>query len=239
MAAPMDQLDLLDRCFVKVVKSLSADQSTPKSSDTDVHTQNVNKDCIHSDDLDNRLVDQIKDKVECKEGQGDEEENCNEDLVLSHQEVMIKVQSTLSDIITADPLLYDLPPQVTLEEINSYIALEYGQAMIVNVRRADDEVLPIVVTQNATVLDLKHAIKRYVNLKQERANGKLHLSCSTNSYENYTMILNWRYIWKRFWLYFDGEKLTDDKKLLKEYGIRNKEEVTFVKRLKEKGKHRR
>lgn len=163
--------------------------------------------------------------MECKEGQGDEEENCNEDLVLSHQEVMIKVQSTLSDIITADPLLYDLPPQVTLEEINSYIALEYGQAMIVNVRRADDEVLPIVVTQNATVLDLKHAIKRYVNLKQERANGKLHLS--------------WRYIWKRFWLYFDGEKLTDDKKLLKEYGIRNKEEVTFVKRLKEKGKHRR
>ncbi|CAC5416026.1 SNRNP25 [Mytilus coruscus] len=225
MAAPLDQSDLLDRCFVKVVKSLSADQSTPKSSDTDVHTQNVNKDCIHSDDLDNRPVDQIKDKVECKEGQGDEEENCNEDLVLSHQEVMIKVQSTLSDIITADPLLYDLPPQVTLEEINSYIALEYGQAMIVNVRRADDEVLPIVVTQNATVLDLKHAIKRYVNLKQERANGKLHLS--------------WRYIWKRFWLYFDGEKLTDDKKLLKEYGIRNKEEVTFVKRLKEKGKHRR
>ncbi|VDI76175.1 U11/U12 small nuclear ribonucleoprotein 25 kDa protein [Mytilus galloprovincialis] len=225
MAAPMDQSDLLDRCFVKVVKSLSADQSTPKSSDTNVHTQNVNKDSTHSDDLDSRPVDQITDKVECKEGEGDEEENCNEDLVLSHQEVMIKVQSTLSDIITADPLLYDLPPQVTLEEINSYIALEYGQAMIVNVRRADDEVLPIVVTQNATVLDLKHAIKRYVNLKQERANGKLHLS--------------WRYIWKRFWLYFDGEKLTDDKKLLKEYGIRNKEEVTFVKRLKEKGKHRR
>ncbi|XP_063405672.1 U11/U12 small nuclear ribonucleoprotein 25 kDa protein-like [Mytilus trossulus] len=225
MAAPMGQSDLLDRCFVKVVKSLSADQSTPKLSDTEVHTQNVNKDNTHSGDLDNQLVHQIKDKVECQEGQEDEEENCNEDLVLSHQEVMIKVQSTLSDIITADPLLYDLPPQVTLEEINSYIALEYGQAMIVNVRRADDEVLPIVVTQNATVLDLKHAIKRYVNLKQERANGKLHLS--------------WRYIWKRFWLYFDGEKLTDDKKLLKEYGIRNKEEVTFVKRLKEKGKHRR
>jgi len=30
---------------------------------------------------------------------------------------------------------------VTLEEINSYIALEYGQAMVVNVRRADNEVL--------------------------------------------------------------------------------------------------
>lgn len=163
-------------------------------------------------------------KIEQNNGQEEEGEGCTEDLVLSHQEVMIKVQSTLADIISSDPLLYDLPPQVTLEEINSYIALEYGQAMVVNVRRADNEVLPIVVTQTATVLDLKHAIKRHVNLKQQRANGKLHLS--------------WRYVWKRYWLYFNGEKMTDDKKLLKDYGIRNKDEVTFIKRLKERGKQR-
>lgn len=40
-----------------------------------------------------------------------------------------------------DSLLYDLPPEVTLEEVNSFIALEHGQAMLVNVRRADGEVL--------------------------------------------------------------------------------------------------
>ena len=40
-----------------------------------------------------------------------------------------------------DPLLYDLPTEVTLEEINSCIALEYGQAMVVNVRKANDEVM--------------------------------------------------------------------------------------------------
>ena len=34
----------------------------------------------------------------------------------------------------------------------------------------------VVVTQNATVLDLKHAIKRHVMLKQARTGGKPHIS---------------------------------------------------------------
>jgi U11/U12 small nuclear ribonucleoprotein SNRNP25 len=40
-----------------------------------------------------------------------------------------------------DPLLCDLPPEITLDEINSQVALEYGQAMVVNIRRADDQVM--------------------------------------------------------------------------------------------------
>ncbi len=43
--------------------------------------------------------------------------------------------------LQTDPLLRDLPAGVTLEEVNSAIAVEYGQAMIVNVCRADGEVL--------------------------------------------------------------------------------------------------
>ena len=46
-----------------------------------------------------------------------------------------------------DPLLCDLPTEITLEEINSQIALEYGQAMVVNVRRADDVVLRKIFSQ--------------------------------------------------------------------------------------------
>ena len=34
----------------------------------------------------------------------------------------------------------------------------------------------VVVTQNATVLDLKHAIKRHFLLKQSREGGTTHLS---------------------------------------------------------------
>lgn len=40
-----------------------------------------------------------------------------------------------------DPLLRDLPREITLDEVNSQIALEYGQAMTVNICREDGEVL--------------------------------------------------------------------------------------------------
>ncbi|XP_048728303.1 U11/U12 small nuclear ribonucleoprotein 25 kDa protein-like [Ostrea edulis] len=163
----------------------------------------------------NDSKDTFVDSKETEEMQDEDGE-----LVLSHQEAMSKVEASINEIISTDPLLCDLPPEVTLEEINSFIALEHGQAIVVNVHRADGEVLSVVVVQNGTVLDLKHAIKRHMTLKLSRSKGKKHIS--------------WKYIWKRHWLYFDGQKLTEDKKLLKEYGIRNKDEVTFIKRLKEK-----
>ncbi|XP_034877669.1 U11/U12 small nuclear ribonucleoprotein 25 kDa protein isoform X2 [Mirounga leonina] len=80
-------------------------------------------------------------------------------------------------MVVQDPLLCDLPIQVTLEEVNSQIALEYGQAMTVRVCKMDGEIMPVVVVQNATVLDLKKAIQRYVQLRQEREGGIQHISC--------------------------------------------------------------
>jgi U11/U12 small nuclear ribonucleoprotein SNRNP25 len=116
-----------------------------------------------------------------------------------------------------DPLLKDLHTAVTLEEVKSYIALEHGQAITINLKRADDIVLPIVVLQNSTVLELKKAIQRHIVLKQARDNHTTHIS--------------WRHIWKRYWLQFENQKLTDDKKLIKDYGISNKDEVKFIRRL--------
>ncbi|KAK6188816.1 hypothetical protein SNE40_004915 [Patella caerulea] len=147
-------------------------------------------------------------------------EKLTTDTTLSHKDAMQQVQDILAELIPSDPLLQDLPGQVTLEEVNSMIALEHGQAMVVFVRRDDGISMPIVVIQDATVLDLKQAIKRYVMLKQARSGSTQHIS--------------WKYVWRRHWLYYDNQKLSDDKKTLKEYGIRNKAEVTFIKRLKEK-----
>ena len=45
------------------------------------------------------------------------------------------------DVLQGDPLLSDLPTAVTREEVSSQIALAHGQAMTVNVRRTDDQVL--------------------------------------------------------------------------------------------------
>lgn len=82
----------------------------------------------------------------------------------------------------------------------------------------------IIVRQNATLKDLKNAIKRFFILKNQRNNN------SNNNINNEPrVILNWKYIWKRYCLCFEGEKLLDDKKSLKDYKIYNKCELTFLK----------
>ncbi|XP_056144574.1 U11/U12 small nuclear ribonucleoprotein 25 kDa protein [Lampris incognitus] len=138
---------------------------------------------------------------------------------LPHSEILDIFEESLARLVQ-DPLLCDLPIQVTLEEVNSQIALEYGQAMTVKILKANGEVMPVVVVQNATVLDLKKAICRFMELKQQREGG---VKC-----------ISWRYIWRTYHLVFQGEKLEDDKMRLKDYGIRNRDEVTFMKKLRKK-----
>ncbi|XP_030645769.1 U11/U12 small nuclear ribonucleoprotein 25 kDa protein [Chanos chanos] len=147
------------------------------------------------------------------------EEEEEDEEALPHSEFLDIFEEGLARLVQ-DPLLCDLPIQVTLEEVNSQIALEYGQAMTVRVCKADGEIMPIVVVQHATVLDLKKAIRRYMELKQQREGGVKHIS--------------WKYVWRTFHLVFNGEKLEDDNLKLKDYGIRNRDEVTFMKKLRKK-----
>ncbi|XP_013784342.1 U11/U12 small nuclear ribonucleoprotein 25 kDa protein-like [Limulus polyphemus] len=148
----------------------------------------------------------------------DEEDNGCSSTGLSHQEALAKVEVGISELIKNDPLLKFLPEDVTLEELTSQIALEHGGAMTVVVQRKDGEEYPVVVEQKATVGNLKKALQRHVTLKQKR--------------ESISRTLSWRYVWKTYWLYFNGQKLTQDTKLLKEYGITNNSMVTFIKRLR-------
>lgn len=147
------------------------------------------------------------------------EDDEDDEETLPHSEAVDVFQEGLA-MVVQDPLLCDLPIQVTLEEVNSQIALEYGQAMTVRVCKMDGEVMPVVVVQNATVLDLKKAIQRYVQLKQEREGGVQHIS--------------WSYVWRTYHLTSAGEKLTEDRKKLRDYGIRNRDEVSFIKKLRQK-----
>ncbi|XP_070617690.1 U11/U12 small nuclear ribonucleoprotein 25 kDa protein [Erythrolamprus reginae] len=137
----------------------------------------------------------------------------------AHAEVVARWQAGLARLVR-DPLLCDLPAQVTPEEICSQVALEYGQAMTVRVRRVDapEAPMPVVVVQSATVLELKKALRRFVQLRQERQGGARHLS--------------WKYVWRTYGLTFGAEKLADDGRKLREYGIRNRDEVSFVKKLR-------
>ena len=84
---------------------------------------------------------------------------------MTHQEALQFVEKEMADIIRSDPLLQYLPPGVTLDELNSMLALEHGRAMTVIVHRADGESYSVVVEQKATVIELKKAIQRHVALK--------------------------------------------------------------------------
>ncbi|KAL4676188.1 hypothetical protein H8959_010333 [Pygathrix nigripes] len=166
-----------------------------------------------------RLRGAALEETEAAGGPEAQEEDEDEEEALPHSEAMDVLQEGLA-LVVQDPLLCDLPIQVTLEEVNSQIALEYGQAMTVRVCKMDGEVMPVVVVQSATVLDLKKAIQRYVQLKQEREGGIQHIS--------------WSYVWRTYHLTSAGEKLTEDKKKLRDYGIRNRDEVSFIKKLRQK-----
>lgn len=134
-----------------------------------------------------------------------------------YSQVMVEYKETLDEIL-GDPLLSDLSPDVTLEELQSRLTLESGQAMTVIVKRADADVYPVIVSLNATVTDLKKAIEQHIHIQQCRAKQKQTIS--------------WRYVWKSYWLVFDGVKLKDSNMLLKDLGLFNRCEVHFVKRLR-------
>lgn len=121
-----------------------------------------------------------------------ETENDSDSDILNHEELLKLTSSILTDLLPKDPVLKDLPCEVTLEEVNAQVALQFGRSMTVYVVRADGEELPIVVPQGtATVLDLKHAIKRHMGLRLMRQKNNVKLS--------------WRHIWKTHWLIFESQ----------------------------------
>ncbi|XP_057374271.1 U11/U12 small nuclear ribonucleoprotein 25 kDa protein-like [Daphnia carinata] len=140
----------------------------------------------------------------------------------SHQEVVDLVKKTLDSLLAKDPILNDLPPAVTLEEAQSLIALEHGQAIHIEIHRDDGTSFPVIISQNATVGQLKRSVERATELRLSRDRSSCHRR------------INWKYVWKTYWLYAQGIKLKDDMASLKDCAINNYDRVSFIKRLKEK-----
>jgi len=104
-----------------------------------------------------------------------------------------------------------------------------------------------VPESNTSVSALKKAIKRNYELSQQRLakqkskksrNDKQdkhhrhkHSSSDQCEFFNSTKI-SWRWLWRTYFLDFDGCKLTNDKQLLSDYGIVNKSVLKFVKKTK-------
>ncbi|XP_044729268.1 U11/U12 small nuclear ribonucleoprotein 25 kDa protein-like [Chrysoperla carnea] len=138
---------------------------------------------------------------------------------LSHEDLCEITLGTLTRLLKADCLLSDLPAGVTSEEVNSQIAVAQGQSITLEILRNLEPSLHVVVPQGkSTVLDLKKAIKRTFELRQQRNRSRGKIS--------------WRYIWRTYRLNFNGVPLTKDHSLLSLYGIKNKSQLCFVKRLR-------
>ncbi|XP_042231388.1 U11/U12 small nuclear ribonucleoprotein 25 kDa protein-like isoform X1 [Homarus americanus] len=165
------------------------------------------------------LGDTAKDFKESEETEMDVNDE-SELKTLSHAELKKFFQGALSQLLQDDPILTDLHPQVTLEEVNALIELEHGRAMKIYVEKADKGFWSVVIPREATVYDLKQGLKHHVALALSRRGVKKKIS--------------WRYIWKTYWLCYNGEKLTDDNSKLLEFEIRNKSVLTFVKKYRER-----
>lgn len=152
-------------------------------------------------------------------------EEINVDRDYSHEETLQLVQTSLNSLLASDPLLSDLPPCVTLEEVRSLIALEHGQAIRVVLEREDRTSLPIIVKREATVRELKRAVEKATELKLDRDYAEKL---------NRPPKISWKYVWKSYWLMAHHRKLKDDDATLKDHCIANNDRLSFVKRLREK-----
>lgn len=65
-------------------------------------------------------------------------------------------------------------------------------------------------------------MQRSFNLKQQRLRSKTKVS--------------WNYVWKTYHLQHDTVIMKDDKEFVGNYGVRNKSEIRFVKKLRKNPK---
>jgi len=108
---------------------------------------------------------------------------------------------------------------LTLEQVDTLIALELGTAFEITILRCGLEPLKMVVRQNATIADIKNLIVLQVTraLKEKgRRNKKI----------------SWKYIWKTYCLMFEGQKLLEDKARIQEIGIRSGSVLRFSRYVK-------
>lgn len=63
------------------------------------------------------------------------------DSELSHDEFMKLLQQKVAEMVSTDPCLRGLPPDVTVDELEDLIALEQGKAITLYLRRYDDVVI--------------------------------------------------------------------------------------------------
>lgn len=84
-----------------------------------------------------------------EEKESAETEDTLDDISLTHEELLKVTRSTLNELFKNDTLLNDLPPDVTVEEIDAQIAVLYGQSITVTVKRGENDDIPVIVSKKS------------------------------------------------------------------------------------------
>mmetsp|Transcript_1696 Transcript_1696/g.2625 ORF Transcript_1696/g.2625 Transcript_1696/m.2625 type:complete len:148 (+) Transcript_1696:569-1012(+) len=115
--------------------------------------------------------------------------------------------------LLADPLLADVPASPSVDDVERLIAVEKGLAIAVNIQRYDGEVITVIIAQNSTVMELKHAFQRTVSVREERLMGSRRIS--------------WRHFWRVECFMLNGQRLLDNSARLIDLGLYNNATLTF------------
>ncbi|KAF2363850.1 Ubiquitin-related domain [Trinorchestia longiramus] len=139
-------------------------------------------------------------------------------LSLSHSEMKEVFRKTLAKLLSSDPILHDLHPDITHQEVSGMLEVEAGRSMVVEVERADGRLYRLQVPRDARVHQLKAALKTHVTQQLHREGSRRHIS--------------WRSVWRRYWLVHPatGTKLVDHDATLASLDIQHKDKLVFLKR---------
>jgi hypothetical protein len=125
---------------------------------------------------------------------------------MSHEQFISNIYSSLSKIISSDPLLSDIhchPSKISFSTLNQ------SQLISISIRRFDNSLINVYVSEEARVFQLKKAIK-------ETFSGKN---------------INWKTIWKKYTLAtYDQQQLINNNRRIKDYGVENNCELLFIRR---------
>ncbi|CAF4217413.1 unnamed protein product [Rotaria sordida] len=128
---------------------------------------------------------------------------------MSHEEFISNIYSRLSKIISSDPLLSDIkchPSKISFSKLNQ---LKQEQFINISIRRFDNSIINIYISEEARVYQLKRAIK------EKFSNKNIH----------------WKTVWKRYTLAtHDHQQLINDNRRIKYYGVYNNSELFFIRR---------
>lgn len=166
----------------------------------------------------------------------------SEQLAEYHQNLCNTTKEQLRTILSNTPLLRDLADDITQDELTAEIAFINGDSIKIYVQREPYEKLKVIVPRQCKVRELKatfqHCFEAFQRRQAKRAdNDRSKHSSSRQRHHTDRIVahnvnISWKYIWRTYYLRYNGIALIDDEKLLSEYDIRSKAVLDFVKKTK-------